>query len=292
MSTTAKLLTNASTIATGLDMYRDGSAQSESGIATMASGIADNRFYSMRWSYGVGDNEVSGICSLGDMYKGRNHVDGSADGKFMAAMYRALADNFGIEGGMETADKQAFKRAFAVAAAGWADAPIEIVQASVKRKGKAVKIAAVQVPAELAFGMADADGAPNAMALDMMERVRGNLELQSLPVPDDEKLFEQVKALKVNCVGGSHPVFGKVPSATDIANKLTPIAIANGLMKDNGTKNKATNADKFRASLTYVIKCMDEVLSETSDESGYAPCPAAEDDLRKLAERVAAYFAA
>ena len=291
MSTTAKLLTNASTISTGLDMYRDGTAQSESGIATMASGIADNRFYSMRWSYGVGDNEVSGVCMLGDMYKGRNHVDGSADGKFMAAMYRALADNFGIEGGMETADKQAFKRAFAVAAAGWADAPIEIVQASVKRKGKAVKIAAVQVPVSMAYELSDDNGAPNAMALDMIERVRGNLELQSLPVPDDEKLFEQVKALKVNCVGGSHPVFGKVPSATDIANKLTPLAISNGLMKDNGTKNKATNADKFRSSLTYVIKCMNEVLSETSDESGYAPCPAAETDLRELAERISAYFA-
>ena len=92
-----------------------------------------------------------------------------------------------------------------MAAAGWADAPIEIVQASVKRKGKAVKIAAVQVPVSMAYELSDDNGAPNAMALDMIERVRGNLELQSLPVPDDEKLFEQVKALKVNCVGGSHP---------------------------------------------------------------------------------------
>ena len=94
MSTTAKLLTNASTISTGLDMYREGTAQAQAGIATMVAGISDNQHYSMRWSYGVGDNEVSGVFKLGDMFKGLHHEDGKVDGKFLPAAYRALADNF------------------------------------------------------------------------------------------------------------------------------------------------------------------------------------------------------
>jgi hypothetical protein len=81
MATTSKLLTNASTISTGLDMYRDGSAMAQSGIAIMAEGINDNQHYSMRWSYGVGDNEVSGVFMLGDMFKGLTHPDGKVDGK-------------------------------------------------------------------------------------------------------------------------------------------------------------------------------------------------------------------
>jgi hypothetical protein len=291
MSNTAKLLTNASTISTGLDMYREGTAQAQAGIATMVAGIADNQHYSMRWSYGVGDNEVSGVFKLGDMFKGLTHDDGKVDGKFLPAAYRALADNFGIEGGMSSADKMAFQRAFTIASAGWSGSPVEIVTATVQRKGKSVKVQAVEVPASLAYDLVDDKGAPNELARGLVERVRGNLELQGLPVPDDDMLLEQAKGLKVKCVGGSNPIFGKVPSATDIANKLAPAAIGGGFMQAKSNRVKAASGDKFRDSLTYVLKCMDEVLSDT-DEGGFAPCNAAETDLRNLAERIAAYFAA
>jgi hypothetical protein len=262
-----------------------------SGIATMTLGITDNRHYSMRWSYGVGDNETSGVCMLGDMFKGRHHDDGPADGKFLPAMYRALADNFGIEGGLSSADKMAFQRAFTIASAGWHTGQVEVVTATVQRKGKSVKVQAVEVPASVAFDLVDDKGAPNDLGRGLIERVRGNLELQGLPVPDDAKLFEQAQALKVKCVGGSNPIFGKVPSATDIANKLAPAAIGGGYMQAKSNRVKAANGDKFRDSLTYVLKCMDEVFSDTG-EGGFAPCNAAETDLRNLAERIAAYFAA
>jgi len=263
----------------------------QSGIAMMTLGITDNQHYSMRWSYGVGDNEVSGVFKLGDMFKGLHHDDGKVDGKFLPAAYRAVADNFGIEGGMSSADKMAFQRAFTIASAGWHTGQVEVVTATVQRKGKSVKVQAVEVPASVAFDLVDDKGAPNDLGRGLIARVRGNLEMQGLPVPDDEKLFEQAQALKVKCVGGSNPIFGKVPSATDIANKLAPAAIGGGFMLPKGNRNKAGNADRFRDSLTYVIKCMDEVLSDT-DEGGYAPCNEAEKDLHKLAERIAAYFAA
>jgi len=291
MSTVSKLLTNASTISTGLDMYREGTAQAQAGIATMVAGITDNQHYSMRWSYGVGDNEVSGVFKLGDMFKGLHHDDGKVDGKFLPAAYRAVADNFGIEGGMSSADKMAFQRAFTIASAGWSGSPVEIVTATVQRKGKSVKVQAVEVPASLAYDLVDDKGAPNELARGLVERVRGNLELQGLPVPDDDVLLEQAKGLKVKCVGGSNPIFGKVPSATDIANKLAPAAIGGGFMQAKVNRTKAANGEKFGEALAYVTKCLDEVLTDT-DEGGFAPCNEAEKDLRGLAERIAAYFAA
>jgi hypothetical protein len=263
----------------------------QSGIATMVGGVTDNRFYSMRWSYGSGDNEVSGVCLLEDMFTARRHEDGSTDGKFLPAMYRAVADNFGIEGGMTAADKMAFQRAFTIASAGWAGSPVDVVTATVQRKGKSVKVQAVEVPAALAYELVDDNGAPNELARGLVERVRGNLELQGLPVPDDETLLEQAKALKVKCVGGNNPIFGKVPSATDIANKLAPAAVAGGYMQAKSNRVKPANGEKFGESLEYVIKCMDEVLGD-NDESSFAPSTAVEDKLRGLAERIAAYFAA
>lgn len=291
MSTTAKLLTNASTISTGLDMYREGSAMAQAGIATMVVGITDNQHYSMRWSYGVGDNEVSGVFKLGDMFKGMHHEDGKVDGKFLPAAYRALADNFGIEGGMSSADKMAYQRAFTIASAGWHTGQVEVVTATVQRKGKSVKVQAIEVPVSVAYDLVDDKGAPNDLGRSLIERVRGNLELHGSPVPDDDKLFEQAQALKVKCVGGSNPIFGKVPSATDIANKLAPAAIGGGFMQPKGNRNKAANGEKFGEALAYVTKCLDEVLTDT-DESSFAPSTAVEDKLRALAERIAAYFAA
>ena len=284
-------MSNVSKISLGLDLHRDGSAMAQSGIATMAAGVTDNRFYSMRWSYGSGDNEVSGVCLLEDMFTARRHEDGSVDGKFLPAMYRAVADNFGIEGGMSSADKMAFQRAFTIASAGWAGSPVDVVTATVQRKGKAVKVQAVEVPASLAYELVDDNGAPNELARGLVERVRGNLELQGLPVPDDETLLEQAKALKVKCVGGNNPIFGKVPSATDIANKLAPAAVAGGYMQAKTNRVKPANGEKFGESLDYVIKCMDEVLGD-NDESSFAPSTAVEDRLRGLAEKIAAYFAA
>lgn len=290
MTDKSKLLSNVSLIAAGIEQHRDGTAQAQAGIANIAQGIMDNWFYSMRWSYGSGDNEVSGVSNLGDMFKHKSNGKDSADSKYLPAMYRAVADNFGIEGGMSSADKMAFQRAFTIAAARFAEVPVEIVTATVQRKGKPVKVQAVEVPASVAFELVDDNGAPNELARGLVERVRGNLELQGLPVPDDDKLLEQAKALKVKCVGGNNPIFGKVPSATDIANKLHPAAVGAGIMQAKGNRNKSGNSDKFRDSLAYVIKCMDEVLSD-SGETDFAPCNAAENELRGLAERIAAYFA-
>jgi hypothetical protein len=284
-------MTNVSLIASGIEQHRDGTAQAQAGIANISQGVMDNWFYSMRWSYGSGDNEVSGVSNLGDMFKHKSNGNDGADSKYLPAMYRAVADNFGIEGGMSSADKMAFQRAFTIAAARFAEVPVDIVQANVKRKGKTVKIAAVQVPASVAYDLADDSGAPNDLGRELMERVKSNLELQSAAVPDDEKLFEQAKALKVNCVGGSHPVFGKVPSASDIANRLHPAAVGAGVMQAKGNRSKPVNADKFGESLDFVTKCLDEVLGD-GDESGFAPSTAVEEKLRGLAEKIAAYFAA
>lgn len=281
-------LSNVSLIALGISEHRDGTAMAQGGIANIAQGIADNWFYSMRWSYGSGDNEVAGVCNLGDMFKGRMNGD-SADGKFLPAMYRAVADNFGIDDGFSSADKVAFQRAFTIAAARNAGTAVDIVNATVKRKGKAVKVKAVQVPASVAFDLEKEDGSPTELGAGLLERVRSLMSLEGKTETDDAKLMARAKALPVTCVGGNHPAFGKVPSSADIANTLSPIAVGAGLMLPKGNRNRG-NSDKFLTSLDFVTKCVREVLSDKEGEAGFAPCESTDAKLRVLHLALIAYF--
>ncbi len=281
------LKANTSAIALGIDLNREGLAMAQSGIATLAQGIADNWFYSMRWSYGSGDNEMADVCNLGDMFKGR--MNGTAqDGKFLPAMYRAVAENFGVEDGFSNADKVAFNRAFTIAAARHAGVPVEIVDANVRRKGKTVKVKAVQVPAGVAFDLEKDDGSPTELGNGLLERVRSLLALEGKTVDDDAELMKRAKALPVSCVGGNHAAFGKVPSAAEIANTLSPTAVGAGLMLPKGNRTRA-NSDKFVGSLDFVLKCLREVLVD-GDEAGFAPSDSINDKLRELHDVTGLYL--
>lgn len=284
-------VSNVSLIALGLAEVREGTAISEGGIARLAEGIVTSWITPVRWSYGVGDNEVAGCTSLGDMFKGRRHLDGSDDGKFLPAMYRAVAENFGIDGEFTSADKVAFRRGFAIAAAVKADVPIKFVDAKVERKGRSATVRAVQVPASVAFKLSDEGGAPTDLGKEMISRVKSNLELEGKDIPDDSVLLKRAGDLKVNCVGGKHPVLGKVPSSTVIASDMERVAIDRGMLPPKVNRDRAAQGDKFVASLDFVIKCFDD-LAGNDDEAGFGASDALESKLREVAERIAAYFAA
>lgn len=283
-------VSNVSLIALGISEVREGSAIVEGGIAHIAEGICEAWFTPVRWSYGRDDNEVSGVCNLGDMFKGRHQPDGSADSKFLPAMYRAVAENFGVDGEFSTADKMAFGRGFAVAAARNAGVPVKFADATVNRKGKAVKVRAVQVPASVAFKVTGDDGALTDLGKEVVARIKSNLELEGKAVPDDATLTKRAEALNVNCVGGKHPVFGKVPSSTEIANTLKGAASEAGLMPAPKARASSARVDKFGESLDYVVKCLD-LLASDAGESEFAPSDALEAKMREVAERIAAYFA-
>lgn len=287
MSTKSELLSNVSAIAQGVDMHRDGTAMAQGGIALMVEGICDNWFYAMRWSYGSGDNEMSGICNLGDMFKGRRNGD-ALDSKFLPAMYRAVAENFGVSDGFSNADKVAFQRAFTIAAARHAGVAVEVTTATVTRKGKPVKVKAVQVPASVAYELQKDDGSLTDTGAGVVARVRSLYELEGKAVPDDAELLERAKALPVKCVGGQHPAFGKLPSSYEIANKLSPAAVGAGIMLPKGNRNRG-NSDKFVASLDFVTKCVNEVLGN-GDEAGFAPSETIDAKLRELNALLLQYF--
>jgi len=279
---------NVSLIAAGINDCRSGNAIVQGGIAMIAEGICEYWFTPLRWSYGKGDNEVSGVCNLGDMFKPRRHPDGSVDGKYLPAMYRAVAESFGVDGEMTNADKMDFQRAFTIAAARNAGAPVKFVDETVERKGKAVKVRAVQVPAATAFKLTDEEGAPTDIAKAAMAAQKSNLKLFNKPIPEDDKLLAMVQALPIECVGGKHAVFGKNHSSSDIAKVLRDVAVDAGLMPPPPSRNGSAKADKFGEALEYVGKCI-ELLDD--DESDFAPSDAIEEKLRVLAERIAAYFA-
>lgn len=280
---------NVSMIALGISEVREGNDIVQGGIARLAEGIGEYWFTPLRWSYGRDDNEVSGVCNLGDMFKGRRNEKGEKDSRFLSAMYRSVADNFGVDGEMTGADKIAFRRAFSIAAAANAGAIVKYVDAKVTRKGKNVSVRAVQVPAGAAFELDKPDGSLTELGKEMVARIKSNLELEGKDVPADDKLLARAKALSVNCVGGKHPVFGKVPSATDIAGVMEAKAIEGGVMPPKANRDRQPGADKLVGSLDFIIKCLDEVLSD-NDEAGFAPSDAIDGKLRQVAERIAAYF--
>jgi hypothetical protein len=106
---------------------------------------------------------------------------------------------------------------------------------------------------------------------------------------DEAAVRSMAEETPIECVGGKIDGLS-VPSVSAISDKLAAYAVTAGLMPSKGNRNKSASADKFRASLAFVSKCLDEVLSDDG-ESGFAPSDDIETEMRGLAEKLAAYFA-
>jgi hypothetical protein len=282
---------NVSLIARGIYEVRDGTAIAEGGLAMMAEGIVDAWRSPMRWAYGNGDNEVSGVSCIAEMFVPHTGPNGKDDSSaFKRAMYVSVAENYGIDGGFAHADTKAFKHAHMIAGAVFAGAPVEFVDTKVKRKGKDVKVRAVQVPASVAFKLTGEDGKLTEVGQRAVDSVKGMLRFNRQAVPDDAELLERASAMLVDCAGGKDEVFGKVPASTTIAEILRPLAVKAGYMDEAKPRNSSPRVAKFGESLEYVAKCLD-LLASDSGESEFAPCNALETKMREVAERIAAYFA-
>jgi hypothetical protein len=281
---------NVSLIALGLAEVREGTEITAGGVVRMAEGIVQSWRSPIRWSYGSGDNEVSGISTISEMFKPRRNEDGSVDSKFLPAMYRAVAYSFLVgEDEFTNSDKMQFKRAWQIAAAKMAGVPVEFVDADVLRNGKRAKVRAVEVPASYAFDLYDTDGTTPTAAGKVLEAdVKRSLK-RSKKKADEAAVRSMAEETPIECVGGKIDGLS-VPSVSAISDKLAAYAVTAGLMPSKGNRNKSASADKFRASLAFVSKCLDEVLSDDG-ESGFAPSDDIETEMRGLAEKLAAYFA-
>lgn len=283
-------MSNVSLIARGISEVREGSSIVEGGIAHIAEGVFEGWNSPLRWSYGSGDDEVSGVFNLGDFYSPVRGPDGKEDTKAKSAKWVALAENYGIEGVLESADKMAFQRGFTLAAAVVAGVPVSFETVTVKRKGKPSPARAAVVPAEVAFTMRDKEGKPTAIAEAAMEAQRSNLTLFNQPVPNEGELLSMVSVLPVKCVGGRHQLFGKVPSSSRLADIVRPIVSERGLMPAIKPRqaNKTDKGQQFGEALDFIVQCLDMLAS--TDESEFAPCDTIESKMRSVAERIAAYF--
>ena len=281
---------NVSLIALGLAEVREGTEITAGGVVRMAEGIVQSWRSPIRWAYGSGDNEVSDISTISEMFKPRRNEDGSTDSKFLPAMYRAVAYSFLVgEDEFTNSDKMQFKRAWQIAAAKMAGVPVEFVDADVLRNGKRAKVRAVEVPASVAFELYDTDGTTPTAAGKVLEAdVKRSLK-RSKKKADEAAVRSMAEETPIECVGGKIDGLS-VPSVSVISDKLAAYAVTAGLMPSKGNRNKSASADKFRASLAFVTKCLDEVLGD-SDEAGFAPSDDIETEMRGLAEKIAAYFA-
>ena len=284
------LNTNVSLIALGLAEVREGTEITAGGVVRMAEGIVQSWRSPMRWSYGSGDNEVADISTIAEMFKPRRNEDGSTDSKFLPAMYRAVAYSFLVgEDEFTNSDKMQFKRAWQIAAAKMAGVPVEFVDADVLRNGKRAKVRAVEVPAAVAFDLYDTDGSTPTAAGKVLEAdVKRSLK-RSKKKADEAAVRSMAEETPIECVGGKIDGLA-VPSVSSISERLAAYAIDAGMMPSKGSRNKSANADKFRASVAFLSKCLDEVLLPDG-ESEFAGSDELDKELRGLAERIAAYFA-
>lgn len=279
-------MSNLSLIAVGLAEVREGSEIVSSGVVRMAEGIVASWSAPIRWSYGKGDNEVTGISCLAEMFTDRRHADGSVDGKFLPAMYRAIADCFlPDDDDFPTAYKMQFKRAWSIASASKLGVEVQFVDADVIRKGKRAKVRAVEVPAAVAFDLYDESGVPTAAGKVIEGDVRRMLKRQRKKA-DDATVRKLADETPIECVGGK--IDGvPVPSVTVIADRLAAYSVAAGIAS-KGSRSTRVPADKFVDSVDVVIKAL-SVLTEKT-ESDFAPSDALDAKLRELNCLINAYL--
>ena len=280
---------NVSLIALGLAEVREGTEITAGGVVRMAEGIVQSWRSPMRWAYGSGDNEVAGLSTIAEMFKPRRNDDGSSDSKFLPAMYRAVAYSFLVgDDEFTNSDKMQFKRAWQIAAAKMSGVPVEFVDADVLRNGKRAKVRAVEVPASVAFDLYDTDGSTPTAAGKVLEAdVKRSLK-RSKRKADEAAVRSMAEETPIECVGGKIDGLA-VPSVSAISERLAAHAVVAGLMPSKGSRNSSASADKFRASLAFVSKCLDEVLIPEG-EAGFAGSDGLDDEIRKLADKIAAYF--
>lgn len=280
-------MSNVSLIALGLSEVRTGTEITAGGVAKMAEGIVQSWRSPIRWSYGKGDNEVSDISCIGDMFKERRHPDGSVDSKFLPAMYRAVADNFLDEEEMSSADKMQFKRAWQIAAAKMSGVEIEFVDAETVVSGKRVKLRAVEVPASVAFDLYAEDGTTPTAAGKVLE---GDVKRQlkrTKKKADADTIRQMAEQTPIECIGGKIDGVA-VPSVSAISDRLAAYAIDARLMPAKASRASRVPAAKFAESVEFVTKCLNELL--TKDESEFAPSDEINAKLRALSNAVQQYF--
>lgn len=281
-------MSNVSLIAVGLAEVREGTEVTAGGIAKMAEGIVQSWRSPIRWSYGKGDNEVSDISCIGNMFKERRHPDGSVDSKFLPAMYRAIAECFLTgEDEFTSADKMQFKRAWQIAAAHFAGVPIEFVDADIIRNGKRAKVRAVEVPAAVAFDLYGDDGTTPTAAGKVLEAdVKRQLK-RTKKKADETAVRQMAEETPIECVGGKIDGIA-VPSVSVISDRLAAYAIDAGLMPPKASRASRVPAAKFVESVEYVTKCINDML--TKDQSEFAPSDELDNKMRALSAAVLQYL--
>jgi hypothetical protein len=280
-------MSNVSLIALGLAEVREGTEVTAGGVAKMAEGIIHSWRSPIRWSYGKGDNEVSDVSCIGDMFKERRGPDGAVDSKFLPAMYRAVAECFLTgEDEFTSADKMQFKRAWQIAAGHFAGVEIAFVDADIIRNGKRAKVRAVEVPAAVAFDLYADDGTTPTAAGKVLEAdVKRSLK-RAKKKADETAVRQMAEETPIECVGGKIDGIA-VPSVSVISDRLAAYAVDAGLMPPKSSRASRVPAQKFIDSVEYVTKCINDVL--TKDESEFAPSDDLDAKLRALAYAIETY---
>ena len=277
-------VSNISLIAKGMNNVRAGIERQEVGAAEVAKGLLEVWDTPFRWSYGSGDNEVSGLTTIRDMYHLHlNENTGKEDKQRKSAIYDAVADNFGFDWGdtkeMKSKLKMMFKRAWRIAAA----KQIAGVDVRFEQGGRAVS-----VPLSTVVKLVDDTGAVTERGKDIVDAIKENA-LDDNKELSDAQALELAHKRRVVCDGKAHKRYGDLPAISALADLLIPAIVAAGGEPAPKPRNSSPKGDKFLDALAYVQKCLDSLVT---DEPDIALANEGEKLLREVAEKIAAYFIA
>lgn len=234
-------MSNISAIATSIALVREGHEKIELGVANLAAAMVEAWTTPMRAVVNEGkDNEEVYFFSFSDMFTPRKKSDDNdkVEGRFLPAAYLSVAENYGIDGGLTSKDKQAFKRASRIAGA-----KLHIgLDVSFTPTGAAFPIASVfdvikteterhDVHDELGVSVLDEAGEPvtelvevvslTPMGEAMVEKIKETTKAVLDTELSDEEATEKLLARKVVVNGKADAFVGEVtPALSEFSSKF------------------------------------------------------------------------
>jgi hypothetical protein len=287
--------TNQTALIVAAQDWRNGNAQSERGTARAIVGLAEIISEGVTLTAKVAETVKGGgkrfrnIAFTLDQYAfPATKDDGKVDGALRSAMLTAICSQLFGEpeeaAKIAPAVKTGFARAFP--AAMYLTSSLTLGNVSVSKGGHLTN-----VPLSLALDLQDDEGNPNARYGQIAKAIEVAAQLEGKVYTDDE-IAAKVSKMRVTCDGVEHPVFGKLPTTSQIAGRMKQQAIVEGwIPAPTGRDRQRTDnaGEVFSQSLTLISNVL-ATIAET-DESDVAFTREIEDLMGKVADQLVGYLA-
>lgn len=228
---------------------------------------------------GKGDGEVVHLFTLDQMFADHKLADGKVDGRFLAAAYRVVISDLGID------DFPNFQMNWLRA---W-----RIAMASRDGLGLVLKGSDVVMPlADAVPGIYEDNGALTAKGKGMAKKLQSDAR-QAGKKMTDAAAVKKLAEMKVVATGGIHPTLGvPIPSLSAAALIAERKLSEAGVTKAKASRSSRTDAGKkFGEAVEFIQAALVKVLDPKGTESDFAPSDELVGQMIELRDTLAAFLA-